>query len=75
MSGQKKRALAQEEGEDDVEDGVLAPKKRLVTIKTVEKWVAENDKELDTSLWLKYEKDGRDNGWITEMRSLCRIWS
>ena len=60
MSGQKKRALAQEEGEDDVEDGVLAPKKRLVTIKTVEKWVAENDKELDTSLWLKYEKDGRD---------------
>eukprot|EP00731_Ephydatia_muelleri_P003766 Em0001g3766a len=50
----------EEEGEDDVEDGVLAPKKRLVTIKTVEKWVAENDKELDTSLWLKYEKDGRD---------------
>ena len=26
----------------------------------VEKWVAENDKDLDTSLWLKYVKDGRD---------------
>ena len=33
MSGQKKRALAREQGEDDVEDGVLAPKKRSVTIK------------------------------------------
>ena len=64
MSGQKKRALVREEGEDDVEDGISAPKKRSVTvkmtIKTVEKWVAENDKALDTSLWLKYVKDGRD---------------
>lgn len=59
MSGQKKRALVREESEDDVEDGILAPKRRAVTVKTVEKWVAENDKELDTSLWLKYEKDGR----------------
>jgi hypothetical protein len=32
-----------------------------VTIKTVEKWVAEKDKELDTLLWLKYEKVG----WYT----------
>ena len=31
-----------------------------MTIKTVEKWVAEKDKELDMSLWLKYKKDGRD---------------
>ena len=52
MSGQKKRALVREEGEGNVENGVLAPKNWSVMVKTVEKWVAKNDKELDTSLWL-----------------------
>ena len=50
MSGQKKRALVREEGEDGVEDGISAPKKWSVMVKTVDKWVAENDKDLDTSL-------------------------
>ena len=32
------------------------PKKRGVSAKTVEKWIAENDKALSTSTWLKYDK-------------------
>ena len=58
MLGQKQCALVREEGEN--EDGILAPKKWSVRVKTVEKCVAENDKDLDMSLWLKYLKDGRD---------------
>ena len=54
------KTLVREEGEDDVhvEDGISAPKKRSVMVKTVEKWMAKNDKDSDTSLWLKYVKDG-----------------
>ena len=32
-------------------------KKRVVSRKTVEKWVVENDRELNTSVWLKFEGD------------------
>ena len=32
-------------------------KKRAVSRKTVEKWVVENDRELNTSVWLKFEGD------------------
>ncbi len=34
-------------------------KKRSVTIKTVEKWISENDKDLATAVWLKFEKAGQ----------------
>ena len=30
-------------------------KKRVLTRRTVEKWIKENDKELDTSIWLKFD--------------------
>ena len=33
------------------------PKKRTVSRKTVEKWVVENDRELNTTVWLKFEGD------------------
>ena len=33
------------------------PKKQGVSAKTVEKWIAENDKALSTSTWLKYKVD------------------
>ena len=33
------------------------PKKRAISRKTVEKWVVENDRELNTSVWLKFEGD------------------
>ena len=28
-----------------------------VTTKTVNKWIADNDKSLNTTIWLKYDKD------------------
>ena len=36
------------------------PKKRGVSAKTVEKWIAKNDKPLSTSTWLKYDKADRE---------------
>ena len=36
---------------------VPPPKKRAVSRKTVEKWVVENDRELNTSVWLKFDGD------------------
>ena len=34
-----------------------APTKRVVLKTTVDKWIAENDKTLNTVLWLNYEAD------------------
>ena len=31
-------------------------KKRRVTVKIVLKWVADSDREMDTSVWLRYDK-------------------
>lgn len=50
-----------EEREDDVQDGASKSRKRAVNVQTVEKWVMENDKKLDTLLWLKFTKDWRDS--------------
>ena len=33
-----------------------SPKRHGVTIKTVDKWIADNDKTLNTMTWLKYNK-------------------
>ena len=35
----------------------LPSKKSAVSRKTIEKWVAENDRDLNTSVWLKFEGD------------------
>ena len=29
--------------------------KRVVTRRTAEKWITESEKELDTTIWLKYD--------------------
>ena len=39
---------------------LLPSKKRAVTVKTVEKWIKENERELDTSIWLNFEKVNRE---------------
>ena len=40
----------------------LPPKKRRkVTVNTVNKWRVENDKALNTSMWLTFEKLGREH--------------
>ena len=56
MSAQRKGGL-QSSSEIDLDASCGDPptKKRSVQKKTVEKWIAENDKELNTSVWLKFE--------------------
>ena len=41
--------------------GLPETKKRGVSKKTAEKWVVENDKELNMSVWLKFEVADRDH--------------
>ena len=36
-------------------------KKKLVLKKTSEKWIAENDREMNMAIWLKYNVPGRDS--------------
>ena len=44
--------------------------KRAVTINTVNKWIAENDKKLGTTAWLCYDKANRDH--VSALRcSIC----
>ena len=51
MSGQKRAACS---------DEVPPAKKRGVSVKMVQKWITESDREMSTSAWLKYEKADRD---------------
>ena len=37
------------------------PKRRPVQRRTVEKWIVENDRELNTSVWLKFEMADREH--------------
>ena len=54
MSGQKCGAVASETND-------VPPKKCGVTVKTIQKWVVDSDREMDTSVWLRYEKVDREN--------------
>ena len=56
MSAQRKHGL-QSSSEIDLDASYGDPptKKRSVLKKTVEKWIVENNKELNTSVWLKFE--------------------
>ena len=47
MSGQKRAACS---------DEVPPAKKPRVSVKTVQKWITESDREMITSTWLKHEK-------------------
>ena len=56
MSTQKRSVgLALEEQSEDAEETCKIAK-RSVSVKTVDKWKAENDKALSLSLWLQYDK-------------------
>ena len=35
-------------------------KKRGIMVKTIDKWITENDKKISTPAWLKYEKADRE---------------
>jgi len=51
MSGAKRKAVSSD----------CSPVKQGVMIKSVNKWIAENDKQLDMTTWLCYEKADREH--------------
>ncbi len=55
-------------GPSDSESGEASHprKKRLVTATTVEKWISENDKLLNTISWLKYEL--ADRSYVSSLK-------
>ena len=47
-------------------------KKRSVLKTTVDKWIAENDKALSTTVWLKYDTDRADRTRVKSLKcSIC----
>ena len=42
--------------------------KRAVTRRTVEKWIIENDKQLDTTIWLKYDTVVGDREHVSALK-------
>ena len=71
MSTQRKRSL-QESLVIDLEapcsDSLT--KKRSVQKKTIEKWIVENDKELNTSVWLKFETVAKDSDHMATLKCI-----
>ena len=61
-----KRSLV---AEDDSSFSVSSPKRRLVSMATVDKWVLDHDKSLNAATWLTYEKADRRH--VALLR--CRI--
>ena len=64
MSGQKRTREA-----DD--DGCNGAKRRMVTKRTVERWISENDKTLHTIRWLGYETASGDREHVTVLK--CNV--
>ena len=52
----------------------VSHKKRAVPRATVEKWIVEHDRELDTSLWLKFDMADREHVALLKC-SLCSRFS
>ena len=46
-------------------------KKHAISIKTVEKWIHENEKTLQTNTWLKYDKER--GGTVQSLKCKLRI--
>jgi hypothetical protein len=44
---------------DQPADVCPPPKRRVLTVGTVQKWITENDKALNTATWLKYDASGQ----------------
>ena len=58
---ERKRKAASGSAALDIDNDLPPSKKRGVTTKTVEKWIADNDKTLNTTAWLKYDKADREH--------------
>ena len=58
-------------GDDSSSSTLSTSKKRLVSVATVDKWVADHDKTLNTATWLTYEKADRHH--VAPLRcSVCK---
>ena len=74
MSAQRKRSSEESSVIDrDAPCSDPPTKKRSVQNKTVEKWVVENDKELNTSVWLKSETAADDRDRVATLK--CAVCS
>ena len=51
-----------------------ASKKHMVSSSTVEKWIRDNDKEFNTAMWLKYEKDDGDHDNVVSLMCSLRTY-
>ena len=54
MAGRKRPSSSTSVSESSSSDGSPASKRRMLQAKSVNKWIAENNKELNTSTWLTY---------------------
>ena len=53
--------------------GTQANKKRKLNRRTVEKWISENDKTLNTTLWLRFEVASDDREHVSTLKcSVCK---
>ena len=66
MSGQKRPR------HEDDREGCTSSKKRSITRRTVEKWIAENDKSLQTLSWVRFEMSS-DREHVTVLK--CDVCS
>ena len=58
----------------NVDEALLAPdaKRRAVSVKTVEKWISENEKGLSTAMWLVFERTDGDRYHVARLKcSVC----
>ena len=68
MSAQRKHSLESSVIDLDAPCSDPPTKKRSVQKKTVEKWIVENDKELNTSVWLKFETAADDRDRVATLK-------
>ena len=70
MSCSRKRALVSSSDDQSTSShnagsstssSCFKPKRRAVTRRTVEKWITENDRKLNTSVWLKFHMADREH--------------
>ena len=53
-------------------DEVPPAKKRGVSVKTVQNWITESDREMSTSAWLKYMYEKADRDYVATLKcSMC----
>ena len=52
---------------------ICNPKRRIIQRRTVEKWITENDRELNTTLWLKFDMADREHVATLKCSVCCQF--